>query len=152
MNNEMMPLVGFLLLSEDLQKQSNKIIQEFKNRSLQPENSIQSDRIIQEVKRGSLQAEDLDKQSDKIIKEVGSNKDVKKIADELVTNLSGLIKADKEFQENQSKKIDSLNDSITYLKQKIEDITEKLSGTSPYDRTQADNTSTGKEIKKSSKK
>lgn len=152
MNNEMMPLVGFLLLSEDLQKQSNKIIQEFKNRSLQPENSIQSDRIIQEVKRGSLQAEDLDKQSDKIIKEVGSNKDVKKIADELVTNLSGLIKTDKEFQENQSKKIDSLNDSITYLKQKIEDIIEKLSGTSPYDRTQADNTSTGKEIKKSSKK
>ena len=70
----------------------------------------------------------------------------------MVINLSELINADKEFQQNQSKKIDSLNDSIIYLKQKIEDIIEKLSGMSLYDRTQADTTSISKEIKKISKK
>jgi len=132
MNNEMMPLFVSILQSEELKKQSDRIIQEVRTSSdgkrftdeliayIRDEliNSISSSDVVQ------LMSVELKTQSDRIIEEVIINNDAKKFANELISSMSNSEMAIKnmKFQAEQLEKINRIMNFIENKKPEVDGV------------------------------
>lgn len=166
MNNEMMPLFFSILQSEELKKQSERIIQEVRTSRMAKEftdeliasvrneliNSISSSDVVQ------LMSAQLKIESGRIINEVIINNDAKKFANELISSMSNSEMAIKnmKFQEEQLEKINRIMNFIENKKPEVDGV--KNAGVSKEPVVSADtsagtyNTAAEKEDKKSQKK
>jgi pentose-5-phosphate-3-epimerase len=166
MNNEMMPLFVSILQSEELKKQSERIIQEVRTSSdgkrftdeliayIRDEliNSISSSDVVQ------LMSVELKTQSDRIIDEVSISKNAKRFADEFVASVSNseIIKQNFQFQKEQLEKINRIINFIENKKPEVDgaknpDVS-KESVVSADTSAGTYNTAAEKEDKKSQKK
>ena len=113
MDNEMMPLLGFLLQSEDLKKQS--------------------DRIVQEIRVES----DLKKQTEKtIIEEIRIGTDIKKLSDEYTKSVdkSEMVGKMLDLQLQNSEWLEEVKNVIDQLNEKIDKLIESKPGNRHTDR------------------